>query len=279
MEHVHTTNGLTSLQQQLAIMVALEQAIAARLGDLARQAAAHQQARDLLAGLRDLAAVQAAAAAERLHAVAPEAATPGETAAPPSPLDVLYAAAGRPVSAALLSAHTLLGQAILGYSLLQALCHRHRDSSISGEPNTADLAQKHTRRYTEASQRILRLLHDALLWELSQRGDECRCTCPSCGLGVCLCATSSGRILSMAWADAGAFWPPEGVPAHRPRRGSAAAVAGLAEGDLIAAADGQAIKTFMELQQIVRDHKSGEEVRLHVQRQSGEEATLVVVRP
>ena len=170
------------------------------------------------------------------------------------------------LSTRLHSISTLLNQAIFGYAILQPLTHRYRDSKVSGGENTGDISDQHTRSYAAAAQELNQLIHDVVLWELNGSGEECRCSCPSCTLGVCLCAATSRAILNGAWAEAS---PPlvGGLLVHLPRSGSAAANAGMREGDVVLAADGQEIRAHADLQDGVRQHESGENVRLQVRRE------------
>ena len=66
----------------------------------------------------------------------------------------------------------------------------------------------------------------AKIWEMDLEGVECLCTCPCCGLGVCLCAQGPRRTLSDAWVEVGPISDEAEVFVHPPRLGSAAATAG-----------------------------------------------------
>ncbi|MFQ5944459.1 MAG: PDZ domain-containing protein, partial [Anaerolineales bacterium] len=113
-------------------------------------------------------------------------------------------------------------------------------------------------------------LHDVVVWELDHEGLECQCICPSCGLGICLCAVSSRTILSDAWAEAGPIAVDEGVHVHPPRKGSAAANAGLRSGDVILTVDGQEIQTYSVLQTAVLKPDPGEQIQIGVRREPDE---------
>jgi S1-C subfamily serine protease len=145
--------------------------------------------------------------------------------------------------------------------------------------NTDDLVQQHMRNYTAAVQKIVRLLPGVVVAELEQEGQECQCSCPSCGFGICLCAISTRRMLGMAWTDAGPIYVPEGILMVRPRSGSAAAQAGFQKGDVVLAVDGKDIESIPMLQETIRNHKSGEEIHFQVQQKSGERVEITVVRP
>ena len=67
-----------------------------------------------------------------------------------------------------------------------------------------------------------------------------------------------------------------------PRGGSAAARAGLREGDRIVAVDDQQIASDVDTQSMqtaIRKHQSGEEVRLRVRRAADELLEITVARP
>ena len=181
-------------------------------------------------------------------------------------------------SFALHTVYTLLNHAICGYIILQSVAHRYFDSKTAGGENTGDVSEQHTRNYAAAVQEINQLIHDVVLWELSQSQDECRCTCPSCSLGLCLCSVSSRKILNNAWTDTAPVRK-DGVLVQQPRSGSAAALAGLREGEVVLAADGQVIHDLTDLQGVVREHQTGEDITLRVQRGGSETLDIVVTKP
>ncbi len=184
---------------------------------------------------------------------------------------------GYPVSTALQTIYVAFSRAVIGYSTLQTLARRFRDSWLIGDENTADLVKLHTVNYVGAIQQISRLVHDVVLWELDDKGLECDCNCPSCGLGVCLCAVSGREELSNAWAEAGPIAVEEGVYVHPPRKGSAAATAGLRSGDVILTFDGHEIRSYPVLQTAVLKPEPGEQIQVHVRRGSGEFEDVALV--
>ena len=129
-----------------------------------------------------------------------------------------------------------------------------------------------------AIREINRIFPDVLVWELDRLGAECICTCPSCSSGICLCVTASGTVLR----ESGLVADQPGEPAifvQRPRRGSAAADAGLERGDLLLKADGKTVIPPRELQVTIRDHAPGETVLLTVRRASGHMEDVPIIRP
>ena len=83
----------------------------------------------------------------------------------------------------------------------------------------------------------------------------------------------------MAWADAGPIYQPAAIVMVKPRLGSAAAGAGLHKGDLVLKVDGKEIESIPMLQNTIRSHQPSEEVHFRVKPESGEESTIMVVRP
>jgi hypothetical protein len=266
------------LHTHMAAMVALEHAIEQRIEYLASMATHNAAVIALLKDLQELAASHRQALAARLLIVAPEVPIP-HAASMASLLEGFHQVAQYPTSAALMSLYSLFEQALTGYSVLMVLARRAADSTVGGVGNTDDLVQHHLRDSAAAAQKIVRLLPDIVVTELEQVGDECQCSCPSCSLGICLCAVSTRRMLGMAWTDAGPVYAPEGVSMVLPRSGSAAARAGLSKGDTVLAVDGKEIESLPMLQGAVRQHNPGEEIHLRVQRPSGEQVDICVVRP
>lgn len=264
------------LHRQMADMVALESAIEQALGELIPEVSNHSEVTAIFKDFHAMTKGHLQALTARLQTVADSAPIPDTT-------DIFLADGERsdgrdyPVSTALQTVYVAFNQAVIGYSTLRPLATRFRDSSFIGEENTADLMKLHMVNYIRAIQEVSRLLHDVVLWELDDKGLECECNCPSCGLGVCLCAVSSRAILSNAWAEAGPIAVEEGVYVHPPRKGSAAASAGLRSGDVILTVDGQEVPTYSVLQTAVLEPDPGEQIQISVRREPDEleDVTLV----
>ena len=92
--------------------------------------------------------------------------------------------APRHVATVLHEIYTLFTHAVLGYSMLHAAAHRVYDLTTA-----EDLATQHMKGYAAAAQEIHQLIADVVCWELSNDGQECRCVCDVCGLGLCICAS------------------------------------------------------------------------------------------
>ncbi len=268
----------TRQQRQMAAMVALERVLCERTEYFSNRTSHNPEVVNLLADLRELTNRHRQALGERLRAIAPDVGIPD----PPFAIGVLEELSDGqkyPASTALTALHTLLDQAVIGYSVLLELCLRARDSSLRGPDNSADLVFAHMEDYASAAQRIVRTLHYAVIGELEQEGQECQCTCPSCGLGICLCGVASRRNLGLAWGDAGPIYIGGPVVMVKPRKGSAAAAAGLQKGDLVVAVDDKEFDAIPMLQDSVRGHQPGEAVNFQIQHESGEQSTVVLVRP
>ena len=254
------------LHAQLASMVALEGSIEARTRLLLDEGVGHAEVAAALERAHGSSAERRRALAGRLEAIAPGTPTPDAITAPQA-LESLSAAALEPASAGLVAVHSLLTQAVLGYALLLELSFRAADSiEHLGPENTGDLAWEHLRACTGLVRDVLRALPYVVVDELEQRGLECRCMCPTCGLGVCGCALAFRRRLDLASAEAGAIevWP--GLTLVAPRPGSPAARAGLAKGDVLETLDGEVIDSIPKLQAAISGRAPGEQLVVRMRR-------------
>ena len=138
------------------------------------------------------------------------------------------------------------------------------------EPEVCDLAERHLAHHIDGLQVMAGLLPGALARELNADGLFCRCICPSCSIGACLCVRNSIATVADAWR-----WP--GLPTgdavelrSPPRPGSQLAAAGIHERDRVLSVDGTQVRSNAELQAALRKHALGETAQLSVQRSSGE---------
>jgi len=257
----------------MAEMVALEAAIEQALAELIPEVSNHSEVSAVFKGFHAMTQGHLQALTARLQTVA-------DVPIPDATGKYLPDGDGRvgyPVSTALQTIYVAFSRAVIGYSTLRTLARRFRDSWLIGDENTAALVKLHTVNYVAAIQQIGRLVHDVVVWELDDKGLECDCICPSCGLGICLCAVSSWEELSNAWAEAGRIAVEEGVYVHPPRKGSAAATAGLRSGDVILTFDGHEIQSYPVLQSAVLKPDPGEQIQVHVRRGSGEFEDVALV--
>ena len=236
----------------------------------------HASAARLLREISAVADRHHAAVTERLRELDPA----GASSQPEGASEDLRAlAAEHPLSNELGTMQVLVARAITGYATLQPISHRLRDSWVVAERGTtAHIARAHTQEYVAISGEIMTLLADAARGELEAADLTCQCSCPACGFGICVCATGARRILSEAWAAARPAVAELGVPVSVPRPGSAAQVAGLQDGDVIAAVDGVRIDAYSVLQAALFEHAPGDRVRFKVRR-GGAEFTILADVP
>lgn len=166
------------------------------------------------------------------------------------------------------------------YSVLHALAHRAADSDREG--NTADLAELHLRGYARAAQEVDRVISEVVVSRLDATGSGCRCQCPSCELGLCICAPHGAITVGKAWRETGPEPDAPGIAVRPPRTGSPAQQAGLRAGDRIVAVEGTDLATDLDapaLQAAVRRRAPGESVHLLALRAGGERTPVDLLRP
>ena len=162
---------------------------------------------------------------------------------------------------------TAFAQAALGYAVLHALAHR------SYEVSTADLADQHRRNYMEAAQAIHQAVADVAAQDLQEAEHACRCECPACSPGICLCwhVHSDPDVTGLGAST-------EGIVVRTPRAESNAERAGLCHGDVILAVDGREVRSYQDMLDRMRDHQPGEQVGLLARRGTGDPQTLTITR-
>lgn len=266
------------LLDHLATMVALEHSIERRVDQLLQEAIRHDDVMSLLERVRESSRDHSLALAARLDAIA--SGTPAlECVTAPSALEALYATRRHLASGALLAAHALLNQAVMGYAILLELAFRAADSvEHIGPDNTGDLAWSNMQSSAVLVQETSRLMPYVVVDELEADGLDCECRCPTCGLGVCGCALAFRRRMDLAMAGAGPTesWP--GIRMVRPRPGSPAAAAGIEKHDLLTKIDGSVIDSIPMLQEAITARQPGETIELEVERVGGAVETVAVVR-
>lgn len=272
--------GRNELQQFLGDMVAMERQLDGLLGRQLQEAAPYPRVAEAIGRFHRMVRNQRQALEARLQTVGGEEVTsPTRIAAVPFPAGAHHEGAYKQ-STALHTLYTAFNHAAFGYVMLHAVAHRFFDSQAEG--NTADLAEAHLRNYAAAAQEINQMASDAIVWELSQRDRECQCLCPSCGLGVCVCASHGINTVNQAWRETSPSAPAGGIRVRPPRSDSAAARVGLHEGDCIIAVDDQKIASDLDVQSMqaaIRKHQPGEQIRLKVRRAAGELHEVIVTRP
>lgn len=103
------------------------------------------------------------------------------------------------LSQALHTLYTAFNHAAFGYSLLHIVAHRAYDSIEPG--TTSELAESHLLDYARAIQELNQLCSEMMLWELTQLGYACRCKCPACGLGLCMCSSHGTNTINEVWDE------------------------------------------------------------------------------
>ncbi len=120
------------------------------------------------------------------------------------------------------------------------------------------------------------LLPETVLAELDAAGDACRCACPACSSGVCMCGQSA------AWREAHlaaqASMQPQHVRLPKPRPGSSAENAGLRAGDDLFEVNGVQIETLATLLTGFKTTVPGGEVRIRALR-DGKTLDVRLTRP
>lgn len=146
---------------------------------------------------------------------------------------------------------------------------------IQYEFELCDLAEAYGSDWAAALGSVEDLIPSAIHAELLVAGMPCRCVCPACGIGACLCTRASIAAIREHWGRPG-LEPSEGIELEiPPRSGSQLAAAGLAAGDRIVAVDGQLVHTNDELQAALRRHPLDEVVAASVVRAGRTEEILV----
>ena len=266
------------LHLALTALMALEGRIQQTVANLDGGVSAYPAAKDILARLGEMTCTHPDALSERLRITpddGPKVRVGGNGSLPSqSQIGEMHT-----VSNALGVVYTIVQEAVIGYSTILPIALRARDSWVmADEGTTAHISRRHTQEYLGIAGEITALIHDVVLWELEEEGFVCRCTCPSCSIGVCVGAISSRSILGEAWIAARPPVAEHGVELKPPRPGSAAAVAGFLRGDVIVAIDGEKIDALPLLQRLIRDHRPGDLMEFTVRRKTGEAKVVVVHR-
>lgn len=266
------------LRLALTALMALEGRIQQTVANLDGGVSAYPAAKDILARLGEMTCTHLDALSERLQSTAddgPKVRVGGNG----SPVNQSLIGEMHTVSNALGVVYTIVQEAVIGYSTILPIALRAQDSWVmADEGTTAHISRRHTQEYLGIAGEITALIHDVVLWELEEEGFVCRCTCPSCSIGICVGAISSRSILGEAWIAARPPVAEHGVELKPPRPGSAAAVAGFLRGDVIVAIDGEKIDALPLLQRLIRDHGAGDLMEFTVRRKTGEAKVVVVHR-
>jgi hypothetical protein len=262
--------GQDGLREGMSSMLALESRLEESLARLSADTTGYLEAPTVITELHSL--VQ-----EHWEALQTHLEGFGDTDVPP--LDAAISAAfearpnaqpgdgGKGALADLRALATGFTETAFGYEVLHGLAHRFF------QVPTADLADQHRRDYLQAAQAVHRAAGDVVIQELQEAGHVCRCECPACGPGICLC-----WHIHVDPDVQGPGLATEGFVVRAPRPGSNAAQAGLRQGDVILTVGGHDVSTYQELVGKLREYQPGERVELRIRRGSADPQQLVVTR-
>jgi hypothetical protein len=177
----------------------------------------------------------------------------------------------RPVSRRLEQLAGAAAAAVVAYGGLYAAAR------LQYEDELCDLADAHAAEWASALQAANDLLPRAVHAELLRAGLTCRCVCPACGIGACLCTRNSIETIREHWGRPG-LEPSDGIELRiQPRPGSQLSEAGLDRGDRVLAIDGEVVHTNSEVQRALRRHPIGEAMPVQIAR-SGRTEEIGVAR-
>jgi hypothetical protein len=264
MENGHRSDGLRSaIRSMLALETRLEDAVARLapgverypeasmiLGELRQQVTKHRNA--LEAQLQEPPGTETVALGKEIVEAFEPASSNRGSIEPRGAVRMLGALA------------TELARAAVGYAALHSLAHRAYWIPI------ANLADEHRVGCLRAVHAVHRALADVVVQELQEAGQTCRCECPSCAPGICLC-----------WhvhADLAEPPPTEGIVVRSPRSGSNAERAGLRHRDVILAVEAREIHSYQDMLDRMREHEPGAAVRLRIRRGTSEPREVVITR-
>jgi class 3 adenylate cyclase len=278
----------TKLRDHIVAMIGIERQILATLPWLAHELEGHAGSSGLLDRVRGMAEEHTEALRIRMMGIGvhePDL-LPAAVAAP-----VLEVPAGLAKSPAmgLQVLYGLVSQASFGYSTLHVVAHRQLDSPWAiEEGNAADLAEELMREYARVLEVLDAMGPEVAVWELSRGGLDCRCVCPSCALGICLCWVHGVAAAVDARRPVLAREPPTGpggLAVAAPRADSVALRAGIGSGDAIVAIDGRPIETEADVgsmvqgfQKAIRTHEPGGSIRLKVRNPAGDVRNVEIAR-
>lgn len=276
------------LRDHIVAMLGIERQIVAALEPISKELQGHAESSAVLGRIRAMAEEHIEALRIRIMGIGVRE---PDLLLAPVPSGVPGRGTGEPggPSMALQALYTLLSQATFGYSVLHVVAHRQLDSPWAiEEGNTADLAEELLKEYARALEILDTKGCEVVVWELSKEGLECRCVCPSCALGICLCwihgtatvVDARRPVLAREAAPAAA-----GLAVALPRTNSVALLAGVSEGDAIVAIDGQRVGGDANVdamvggfQTAIKAHGPGDTIRLKVRNPSGDVRNVQLAR-
>ncbi len=269
----------TKVRDHIVAMLEVERQILAALGPSSRELQGHPETSALLERIRSMAEDHVHALRIRLMGMGvqePERLQPSSLSQDSEESSIQLLSP----SAALQRLFGLLSRAAFGYSVLHIVAHRQLDSGWAiEEGNTADLAEELLKEYAHTAEVLETKGCELVVWELGRDGLPCRCICPSCSLGICLCWVHGQGTLAEARRPllTGESTPTAGgFAVTPPRPDSVAVVAGFGQGDSIVAIDdhrvggAETVNAMVgDFQKAISAHGPGETIRLQVRNASG----------
>jgi hypothetical protein len=127
-----------------------------------------------------------------------------------------------------------------------------------------DFADASAAEWVRETRATFDLLPSVVIGELLDEGLTCRCICPACGIGACLCMRTSIATIRAQWGQPG-LEPGEGIELRiPPPPGSQLAEAGLDQGDRVVSVDGEVVHVNADLQRALRRRPFGEPMPMEV---------------
>lgn len=263
-------SGQDGLRQGLASLVALESRLEERLALLSAETRGYLEAPVVIGRLHSLVTGQREALHAHLQGLGDADIAPfgsALSAAFEAPPETQRGEHGQGTIATLRAVATAFTQTAFAYAVLHGLAHRFYAVA------TADLADQHRRNYVRAAQAIHQAVGDVVVQELQEAGHACRCECPACSPGICLC-----WHVHLEPDVTGPGVSREGIVVRAPRAQSNAERAGLRHGDVILAVDRQEVCSYQDMLERMREHQPGDGVKLQVRCGTGDPQELVVTR-
>lgn len=243
------------IRRTVAELVAFEREVAGMLERAQQLSSGHPDVLSAIHGLRPMVLMhrdQLAAYLKDVGGVEPS----GETTSP-QPTSSKATALSEILRDLCLAFH----QSALGYAMLYEMALRLY------EPRLREIAPDYLKAHTGAALTTARLLPGVVALQFAQDGLHCACTCSMCSLGACGCVSLGTETLIEAWRDATPTEAePPGFMLQPPKPQSELARTGMQGGELILAVDGQQVRGRQEVQDALRKHTFGDEVRLLIRR-------------
>lgn len=168
-------------------------------------------------------------------------------------------------------------RAVAVSGLIRAYGALYATSRLLYQAGVCKLANTHAVAWRDRLDELDDLLPAVVIRELVADGATCRCVCPACGVGVCLCLRNSIDTVRDHRYRPG-MDPTDGISlVIAPRPGSQLADAGLTADDVVVSVDGDAVRTNVDLQTALRRRPLNEPATIEVVR-AGQREEIEVAR-